>query len=345
MKSIVHAAAGGPEVLTLAEVATPDPGPSQVRVRVHAAGLNRADLLQRKGMYPAPPFWPADIPGLEYAGEVDALGPGASRWRPGDRVMGLVGGGAHAEFVVVHEEEAVPVPTPLSLVEGAAIPESFMTGWDALVTRGRLAASERVLLHAVGSGLGTAMVQLAKRIGASVAGTSRTPDKLERARALGLDIAIDTSREKLREAMTEPADVIIDVLGGPAFADNLAVLAPLGRLVLLGFLRGPLVETSLEPILRKRLQVIGSVMRTRGMQERIALAREFEAEVIPAFETDRRTDGLTDGSPTGGRSDGLAGGLPPLKPVIGATFPMSAIADAHRAMEGNEVFGKIVLVW
>jgi NADPH:quinone reductase-like Zn-dependent oxidoreductase len=301
-------------------------------VRVHAAGLNRADLLQRKGMYPAPPFWPADIPGLEYAGEVDALGPGASRWRPGDRVMGLVGGGAHAEFVVVHEEEAVPVPTPLSLVEGAAIPESFMTGWDALVTRGRLAASERVLLHAVGSGLGTAMVQLAKRIGASVAGTSRTPDKLERARALGLDIAIDTSREKLREAMTEPADVIIDVLGGPAFADNLAVLAPLGRLVLLGFLRGPLVETSLEPILRKRLQVIGSVMRTRGMQERIALAREFEAEVIPAFEAD-------------GRADGQARSLSPLRPVIGATFPMSSIADAHRAMEGNEVFGKIVLVW
>lgn len=337
MKSIVHAAAGGPEVLTLGEVTTPEPGPSQVRVRVHAAGLNRADLLQRKGMYPVPPSWPAEIPGLEYAGEVNALGPGASRWRPGDRVMGLVGGGAHAEFVVVHEEEAVPVPAPLSLVEGAAIPEAFMTGWDALVTRGRLAASERVLLHAVGSGLGTAMVQLAKRIGASVAGTSRTADKLERARALGLDIAIDTSRENLREAMTEPADVIIDVLGGPAFADNLAVLAPLGRLVLLGFLRGPLVETSLEPILRKRLQVIGSVMRTRGLQERIALAREFEAEVIPAFETFGRSDGLTVGSQTGG--------LPPLKPVIGATFPMTAIADAHRAMEGNEVFGKIVLVW
>jgi putative PIG3 family NAD(P)H quinone oxidoreductase len=332
MKSIVHAAAGGPEVLTLAEVTTPEPGPSQIRVRVHAAGLNRADLLQRKGRYPAPPSWPADIPGLEYAGEVDAVGPGVSRWRPGDRVMGLVGGGAHAEFVVVHEEEAVPVPASLSLVEGAAIPESFMTGWDALVTRGRLAASERVLLHAVGSGLGTAMVQLAKRIGASVAGTSRTPDKLERARALGLDIPIDTSRENLREAMTEPADVIIDVLGGPAFADNLAVLAPLGRLVLLGFLQGPLVETSLEPILRKRLQVIGSVMRTRGMQERIALTREFEAEVIPAFEA-------------GGRAGGPAGSLPPLRPVIGATFSMSAIADAHRAMEGNEVFGKIVLVW
>ena len=220
-----------------------------------------------------------------------------------------------------------------------------MTGWDALVIRGRLAASERVLLHAVGSGLGTAMVQLAKRIGASVAGTSRTPDKLERARALGLDIAIDTSRENLREAMTEPADVIIDVLGGPALADNLAVLGPLGRLVLLGFLRGPLVETSLEPILRKRLQVIGSVMRTRGLQERIALAREFEAEVIPAFETVGRSDGLTVGSQTSGRSDGPTGGLPTLRPVIGATFHMSAIADAHRAMEGNEVFGKIVLVW
>jgi NADPH:quinone reductase-like Zn-dependent oxidoreductase len=243
--------------------------------------------------------------------------------------MGLVGGGAHAEYVVVHEDEVLPVPDNLSLVEAAAVPESFLTGWDALVTRGRLAATERVLLHAVGSGLGTAMVQLARRLGASVVGTSRTASKLERARSLGMDIGIDTSRQGFRDAMTEPVNLIIDVLGGPAFADNLAVLAPLGRLVLLGFLQGPLVDTTLEPVLRRRLQVVGSVMRTRTLQERIALVRDFNAEVMPWF-----TPG-----------DGGHFGLTPLAPVIGATFTMEAIAQAHEAMENNEPFGKIVLHW
>jgi NADPH:quinone reductase-like Zn-dependent oxidoreductase len=244
--------------------------------------------------------------------------------------MGLVGGGAHAEFVVVHEDEVLPIPTGYTMVEAAAVPESFLTGWDALVTRGRLAATERVLIHCVGSGLGTAIVQLAKRLGASVAGTSRTAAKLERARQLGLDIGIDTSRESFRDAMTEPANLVVDVLGGPAFADNLAVLAQRGRLVMLGFLQGPLVETTLEPILRKRLEVIGSVMRTRGLQERFALVRAFEAEALPWLETNGP-----------GSSDRFS----PLRPVIGATFPMSAIADAHRAMEANEAFGKIVLHW
>jgi putative PIG3 family NAD(P)H quinone oxidoreductase len=329
MRSIVHTTHGGPEVLALREVATPEPGPAQIRVRVHAAGLNRADILQRYGRYAAPPSWPADIPGLEYAGEVDVVGPDASRWRPGDRVMGLVGGGAHAEYVVVHEDETLPVPPDLSLVEAAAVPESFLTGWDALVTRGRLVATERVLLHAVGSGLGTATVQLAKRLGASVVGTSRTASKLERARALGLDIGIDTSSQGFRALLSEPVNLIIDVLGGPAFADNLAVLSPLGRLVLLGFLQGPLVDTTLDPILRKRLTVVGSVMRTRTLQERIALVRDFSAEAMPWF------------SAGGGRHPGL----PPLAPVIGATFAMEEIAEAHGAMEGNEPFGKIVLKW
>ena len=329
MRSIVHTTHGGPEVLALREVATPEPGPAQIRVRVHAAGLNRADIIQRYGRYPAPPSWPADIPGLEYAGEVDVVGPDASRWRPGDQVMGLVGGGAHAEYVVVHEDETLPVPPDLSLVAAAAVPESFLTGWDALVTRGRLVATERVLLHAVGSGLGTAMVQLAKRLGASVVGTSRTASKLERARALGLDIGIDTSNQGFRDLLSEPVNLIIDVLGGPAFADNLAVLSPLGRLVLLGFLQGPLVDTTLDPILRKRLTVVGSVMRTRTLQERIALVRAFSAEVMPWFSA----------------GDGSHPGLPPLAPVIGATYGMEDIAKAHGAMEGNEPFGKIVLKW
>ncbi len=199
MNAIVYTAAGGPDVIALREVPTPEPAPEQVRVRVRAAGLNRADILQRRGAYPAPPGWPADIPGLEYAGEVETLGAGVTRWRVGDRVMGLVGGGAHAEYVVVHQDEALAVPAGLTWTEGAAIPEAFLTAWDALVARGRLRAGERVLIHAVGSGVGTAAVQLAARMGATPIGTSRSAAKLERARALGLLQGIDTSRDAFRE--------------------------------------------------------------------------------------------------------------------------------------------------
>ncbi|HMV30897.1 MAG TPA: alcohol dehydrogenase catalytic domain-containing protein, partial [Gemmatimonadales bacterium] len=156
MRSIRYTAAGGPDVIQLRDAPTPEPGPRQVRVRVHASALNRADILQRRGRYPAPAGWPADIPGLEYAGEVEALGPGVTRWQVGDRVMGLVGGGAHAEFVVVHADEAMAIPEGMAYTDAAAIPEAFLTAWDALVARGRLAAGERVLIHAVGSGVGTA---------------------------------------------------------------------------------------------------------------------------------------------------------------------------------------------
>jgi putative PIG3 family NAD(P)H quinone oxidoreductase len=321
MRAIVHTGPGGPEVLALREVPTPTPGPSQVLVRVRAAGLNRADILQRRGLYPAPPGWPADIPGLEYAGDVEGLGPGATRWRRGDRVMGLVGSGGHAEFVVVHEEEAIPVPDRYSWDQAAAIPEAFLTAWDALVSRGRLRAGERVLLHAVGSGVGTAAVQIARRLGATVIGTSRTAAKLDRVRELGLDLGLDSSKGSFREALDAPVDLVIDVLGGPAFADNLAVLAPRGRLVLLGFLQGPRVETSLEPVLRKRLEVIGTVMRTRGAEERRTLARAFGDQVLPD---------LTSGA---------------LRPVVGAVYPMADIASAHAAMEADSSFGKIILTW
>ncbi|HEX9165450.1 MAG TPA: NAD(P)H-quinone oxidoreductase [Gemmatimonadales bacterium] len=322
MRAITHSAPGGPEVLTLRDVPTPSPGPRELLVGVRAAGLNRADVIQRRGGYPAPAGWPADIPGLEFAGEVEAVGPEVTAWRVGDRVMGLVGGGAHAQYVAIHEAEAIAVPPMLTLTEAAAVPEAFLTAWDALTTRGRLAAGERVLLHAVGSGVGTVAIQLAKRLGATVLGTSRTLGKLEQCRPLGLDQGIDTSAGSFREAVSVPVNVIVDVLGGPAFADNLAVLAPRGRLVLLGFLQGPKVETSLDPILRKRLEVIGTVMRTRGPEERAALAAEFTARLAPWFATAQ-----------------------PVRPVIGATFAMADIAEAHRAMEADAVFGKIVLEW
>lgn len=325
MRAVIYAGAGGPEVITIGEVPVPEVNPGHIRVRVHAAGLNRADILQRRGSYPAPKGWPADIPGLEYAGEVEAMR-SASRWKAGDRVMGLVGGGAMAELVVVHQDEALPVPEALSYTEAAAIPEAFLTAYDALVTRGRLAAGERVLVHAVGSGVGTAAAQIARHLGATVLGTSRSADKLARAAVYGLDQGIDTSSTPFRDAVGDPVDVILDVLGGPAFADNLAVLAPRGRLVLLGFLAGSATTADLSPILRKRLEVIGTVMRTRGLDERIPLVREFTERMIPLF--DRRIEHAV-----------------LLRPVVERVYPMAELADAHRLMESNETFGKVVVSW
>lgn len=376
MRAIIHTAAGGPEVLQLGEALTPAPGPEQVRVRVEAAGLNRADILQRRGRYPAPPGWPADIPGLEYAGTVELLGAGVTRWRVGDRVMGLVGGGAHAEYVVVHQDETMAIPAALDFAHAAAIPEAFLTAWDALVIRGKLQRGERVLLHAVGSGVGTAAVQLAHWLGATSIGTSRSADKLRQAALLGLDESIYTGDphpgpgestrtgdpvgrphpdlgESTRTGDPGPGgstrtgdpvgrpyptvDVIVDVLGGPAFAANLEALAPRGRLVLLGFLQGPKADVSLEPILRKRLEVIGSVMRTRPLTERIPLVRAFTEQVLPAFADDggRGHDGAA----------GVASMQPLLRPIVGISCPMSDIVSAHEAMEQDTNFGKIVLTW
>ena len=332
MRAAVYAGAGGTEVIEFRDLPTPEPGPQQIRVRVRAAGLNRADILQRKGYYPAPPGWPSDIPGLEYAGEVEALGPGVTRWRPGDRVAGLVGGGAHAEDVVVHEDETMEVPAGLSFTEAAAIPEAFLTAYDALVTRGRVQPGERVLIHAVGSGIGTAACQLAKHFGATVLGTSRTASKLERAREYGMDEGILTGRENppgspLLVPDSRPINLILDFVGGPGFADNLALLALRGRLVLLGTLAGAKAEVNLSVILRQRLEIIGTVMRSRLLEERAPLVREFAERMLRLFE-----------NPTVPEP-------PALRPVVGATFPMSALARAHEAVEGNETFGKVVLVW
>ena len=321
MRAIVHTGAGDTSVLKLKDVETSTPGARQVQVRVRASALNRADILQRRGRYPAPPGWPADIPGLEYSGSVSALGAGVTRWRVGDGVMGLVGGGAQAEYVVVHEEEAIAVPAGMSFGDAAAIPEAFLTAWDALVARGRLAAGERILIHAVGSGVGTAAVQLARQLGAISVGTSRSKDKLASAAGLGLQEAIDTSSGSFRERLSAPVHVILDVLGGPAFQENLEALAPLGRLVMLGFLQGPKADVTLEPILRKRLSVIGSVMRTRSLEERIPLVAGFSQQVLPWF---------------------VAGQI---RPIVDATYPMTDIAAAHTEMERDENFGKIVLVW
>ena len=325
MRAVVFTAPGGPEVISIREVPTPSPGPGEIRVRVKAAGLNRADIYQRRGGYAAPAGWPADIPGLEYAGDVDALGPRVTSWRPGDRVMGLVGGGAQAEAVVVRAEEVLPLPANLSYAEGAAIPEVFYTACDALVNRARLAAGERVLIHAVGSGVGTAAAQIAKYLGATVVGTSRTGEKLARAAAYGVDVGIDTSRTAFASAVGGLVHVVLDVLGASALADHVSILATRGRLVILGLMAGRRTEVDLEPLLHKRLEVIGSVMRSRGPEERAALTAQFRERVLPLFEQ--------------------RDGPPRLRPVVERTYPMERLAEAHGVMERNENFGKLVGVW
>jgi NADPH:quinone reductase len=325
MKAIVITRPGGPEVLEARERPIPVPGPGEIRVRVHASALNRADLLQRRGRYPAPPGAPDDIPGLEYAGEVEAVGEGAGLWAVGNRVMGIIGGGGHAEYVVVHEREAVRVPHHFGWEQAAAVPEVFLTAYDAIFRHLGLVVGERLLIHAVGSGVGTAALQLARAAGALTIGTSRTPEKLRRASDLGLDVAVDATGDweaAVAEA-TEGAGVqaVLDLVGGDRFAGNLAVLSGGGRIVVVGTVSGTEVSLDLGLLMRKRVRLIGTVMRSRPLEEKIALAREFSRSVVPLLASGR------------------------VHPVIDEVFPFERIADAHRRLESNETFGKVVLTW
>jgi NADPH:quinone reductase len=326
MKSIVITRPGGPEVLAIEERPVPQPGPGEVLVRVHASALNRADLLQRRGSYPAPPGAPADVPGLEYAGEVHAVGEGAGLWAVGNRVMGIVGGGGHAEYVVVHEREAIRIPQGLSWEEAAAIPEAFLTAYDALFRQLDLKMGERLLIHAVASGVGTAALQLAHAAGAMTLGTSRTADKLRRAEALGLEVGIDTSREDLAEAVNQATygsgvHAVMDLVGGKLLEASLRVLALHGRAIIVGTTGGARAEIDLGLLLRRRIHLFGTVLRTRPLEEKIALAREFSNVVLPLFSSGR------------------------IRPVVDCTFRFSAIGRAHERMETNGTFGKIVLTW
>jgi NADPH2:quinone reductase len=315
MKALRLRAFGGPEVLVVDDV--PAPGPpvgDEIVVRVHAAGVNRADTLQRRGHYPAPAGSPSDILGLEFAGEVSAVGPGAHDFRIGDRVMGIVGGGAQAEFVLTTERHVLRVPEAVSDVEAGAIPEAYITAHDALFTIAALRPGERVLIHAVGSGVGLAALQIAKMSGATVYGSSRTADKLMRARKLGLDHSIEPSGDAFPET-----DVIIDFIGASYLHRNIASLAPMGRLVSVSTLSGPRAEIDLSMLMHKRLRMAGTMLRNRNLDEKAAATRSF-AEILPFF-ADRRI-------------------VVPVDRVL----PLSDAAAAHRAMEANENFGKIVLV-
>jgi NADPH2:quinone reductase len=326
MKAVVITRFGGSEVLELQQRPKPDPGLGQIRVRVHTSALNRADISQRRGNYPPPPGAPVDIGGMEYAGEVDAIGPGATLWKTGDRVMGIVGGGSQAEYLCVHEREAIAVPGSMSWEEAGAIPEAFITAWDALFARLHLAAGEIVLIHAVASGVGTAASQIAHVAGARVVGTSRSRDKLERTKSLGVGVAIDASRgdwaTQIDEAVgRERVHAIVDLVGGDYLEGNLRVLAQRGRIVVVGLTAGATAQFNMGVLLRKRLTMVGTVLRARPLEEKIAVAREFSERVVPLFDAGR------------------------LKPVVGHVFSFDQIRAAHDLMESNQTFGKIVLRW
>ena len=326
MRAIVITRPGGPDVLAEQERPIPEPALGQIRVRIHASALNRADILQRMGGYPAPAGAPQDIPGMEYAGEVDALGPSATLWEVGARVMGIAGGGTHAEYLCVHEREAIPIPSHLTFEEAAAIPEAFLTAYDALIKQLSLSSGERLLIHSVGSGVGTAALQIGIVAGAIVIGTSRTQRKLEQAKQLGLGHSVDISRDdwpaRVREITSgNGVNAVLDLVGGNYFAPSVELLALKGRLILVGLTAGRVAELNLGMILNRRALIVGTLMRSRTPEEKFSLAREFSDRVVPLFETKR------------------------LRPVIGSVFPFPEIADAHRYMESNSNFGKIVLRW
>jgi putative PIG3 family NAD(P)H quinone oxidoreductase len=324
MRAVVITQAGGPEVLQLRDVPRPDPGKRQIRVRVVATAVNRADLIQRAGSYPAPPGAPADIPGLEYAGVVDAIGARVSRWRGGERVMGLVGGGSYAEYVITHEDEAVGIPDALSFEDAAAVPEAFITAHDALITQMKLRRGRVVLIHAVGSGVGTAALQLAKAIGAVVIGTQRSSWKLERATALGLDHAVDTRTEDFAEVALDVTDDrgvdgVLDLVGGSYLTGNLRALAVKGRILLVGLVAGTTHELDMRLVLRKRAHIIGTVLRSRSLDEKIAATQTFAGEVLPLIENGAIT------------------------PIVDDVLPLEDAAHAHQLVAENKTFGKVVL--
>jgi putative PIG3 family NAD(P)H quinone oxidoreductase len=322
MKAVVITRPGGPEVLEIQDVETPQPVGEQVRVRVRASGINRAELLQRMGAYPAPPGSPQNIPGLEFAGEVDAVGSLVSKWQPGQRVMGLVGGGAQAAYVLVHEGLLVEIPANLDFIQAGGIPEAFMTAHDALFTQAGLQMGERVLIHAIGSGVGTAAVQLARATGVTTYGTSRTPAKLEAAQKLGLHVGLSDQNfaaEIQRLTNGEGVHVVLDFVGAPYLEQNLQSLALWGRLVFLATMGGTHSDINLGILMHKRISMRGVTLRTRTFDEKLAVTRRFVAGVLPL----------------------LASGQ--VKPVIDRVYRLEEIAEAHRVMGENKNFGKLIV--
>lgn len=322
MRAVVLRSYGGPEVLTIEEVADPIPGPDEVLVDVVATALNRADLLQRLGLYPDPRRPALEIPGLEFSGTVASCGSRAKLWRPGDRVMGIDAGGGYAERISVHERQVMRVPDRVATADAAAIPEVYLTAWDALVVQGGLTSGRWALVHAGASGVGTAAIQLCKAIGARVAVTCSAA-KAPLCQGLGADIVLERSpHDWLSEAgAAVPAgfDVVLDVVGGEEVARNLTAVARRGTIVQVGTMGGGTTPINVGTLMTKRVTWIGTTLRTRPIEEKVALTQRFIAEVLPLFDA----------------------GL--LRPVIDAQFPFEQVGAAHERMSANANAGKIVL--
>ena len=326
MRAAVITRAGGPEVLEILDVPRPLPRDGELLIRVHASALNRADIMQRQGRYPAPPGAPANILGMEIAGEVVEIGSGSRRWTVGDRVFGIVGGGANAEFAVTRDGELARIPDRLSWEEAAAVPEAFITAHDALVTQAAMRSGESVLVHAVGSGVGLAASQLVRALGGRCYGTARSPDKIQRARELGLtDGAVIKDDPQVMAGYVrhwtdgKGVDVVLDLVGGPYLPVSMECTAPLGRIILIGLLAGRAANLNLGTILSRRLTVRGTTMRSRSAREKAAATEAFARDVLPLLE----------------RGD--------VRPVVDRVFPLEKIREAHELMESNQTFGKVVL--
>ena len=326
MKAVWIERFGGPEGLVIRSVPQPQMVADQVLVRVRASALNRADLLQRQGRYPAPPGFPQEIPGIEFAGEVAEVGPLVQMWKPGQRVFGLTGGGAQAEYLVTQERLLAEIPANLDWAAAAAVPEVFITAHDALWTQAELKPGEAVLIHAVGSGVGLAAVQLVRAVQAIAFGTSRTADKIERARPLGLTdgIAVQQNLDELVSAAQKwtsgrGIDVVLDLVGGPYVTASQKLMAAKGRIILVGTTAGGAYELESRFVMSKRLRIMGTVLRARPLEEKIQVTRSFDREVVPL----------------------LASGV--LRANIDSKFSMDDIQKAHQRLESNETFGKVVI--
>ncbi len=323
MKAILIPQFGGPEVMQMGEWETPEPGPKEIRVEIKATALNRADTMQRRGVYPPPPG-ESPILGLEMAGIVDKVGAEVKKWKQGDRVCGLLGGGGYAEYCVTHEDMTIPLPDALSFVQGAAIPEVFLTAYQALHWLAKIQAGERVLVHAGASGVGTAAIQLIGLHGAESIATA-SAGKHQTCLELGASHAIDYKKENFAEAIQkltngQGVQVIIDFIAAPYFQMNLDSLALEGRLIMLSLIGGVKADgINLAPILRKRLQITGTTLRARSLDYKIALTQDLQINCMPHFATGR------------------------LKPIIDTVIPWTEVVQGHQRMENNLNTGKIVM--
>ncbi|MBA3999925.1 NAD(P)H-quinone oxidoreductase [Brevundimonas sp.] len=312
--------AGEAEALVVGERPTPEPGPGQVRIRVRAAGVNRPDILQRKGLYP-PPEGASDILGLEAAGEIEAIGADVMRWRAGDRVCALLGGGGYAEYAVVDARHVLPVPAGLDFVQAAALPETAFTVFTNVFEDGRLKAGETLLVHGATSGIGVMAIQAARAAGARVIATSRGADKAKAARDLGADVSIDASDGRFLEAVQEAggADVVLDMVGAAYAEQNLKTLKPGGRWVVIAFQSGNLAQVDLSRLMRGRLTLTGSTLRARHADEKARLAEAVETTLWPWVAEGR------------------------VRPIVDRIFPLDDAAAAHRHLESGSHTGKVVL--